>query len=170
MNLPVEQQACLQHLAQAVLSRSAHLQTTDRCLFGRPFSVERAQQLDADAELSKRVDAFVARFRRLQGTLGDRLIPALLTALREPLGAVIDNLHRAERLGWLDSTDEWLSTRKLRHQMIHAYIKDSAILASALQAGHGQVGRLIATTNALLLELQRRGWLTLEPPSGDTRA
>ena len=90
MNLPVEQQARLQHLAQAVLSRSTHLQAADRRLFGTPFSVERAQQLDADAELSGRVDAFVARFRRLQGTLGDRLIPELLTALREPLGAVIN--------------------------------------------------------------------------------
>ena len=165
-----DMQERLRFLARVVRRECAHLQATDRRLFGTPFSVERAQQLDADAELSERVEAFVARFGRLQDTLGDRLIPALLTALGEPLGAVIDNLDRAERLGWLDSTDEWLSARKLRHQMIHAYIEDLAILASALQAGHGLVDRLIATANALLLELQRRGWLTLEPPAAGTRA
>lgn len=40
-------------------------------------------------------------FWRLQDTIGDKLIPALLRALGEPQGAVIDNLDRAERLGWL---------------------------------------------------------------------
>lgn len=74
------------------------------------------------------------------------------------LAAAIDNLDRAERLGWLTSADQWPAVRRLRDQMVHEYIEDPAILASALQAAHEQVPMLIETSKALLDELNRRGW------------
>jgi len=37
--------------------------------------------------LAERLDAFAARFARLQDTAGDKLLPALLTWLGEPVGA-----------------------------------------------------------------------------------
>ena len=74
--------------------------------------------------LSGRLDAFVARFARLQDSLGDKLLPALLLALAEPVGAAIDNLNVGERLGWFDSVEQWRSVRALRSQMIHDYVED----------------------------------------------
>lgn len=149
----------LRFLARVVGRERTHLLATDQRIFTMPFSMERAQKLDTDVELAERVEAFVARFSRLQDTLGDKLLPALLRALGEPLGAVIDNLDRAERLGWLASADEWLFVRQLRNQMIHEYIEDPAILASALQSGHERVPMLVSASAALLREIEKRGWL-----------
>lgn len=126
----------LRFLARVVRREQSHLLATDRRVFAEPFSPARARLLDTDAELSERVEAFVARFSRLQDTLGDKLVPALLRALGEPVGAAIDNLDRVERLGWLASTDEWLGARLLRNRMVHEYIEDPVVLADALQSGH----------------------------------
>ena len=40
-----------------------------------------------------KVEAFVSRFCRLQDTLGDKLLPALLKALGEPDRALLINLE-----------------------------------------------------------------------------
>jgi len=149
----------LRFLARVTERERAHLLSTDKRVFAEPFSPARAKQLDVDADLSERVEAFVARFSRLQDTLGDKFVPALLRALGEPVGAVIDNLDRAERFRWLASADGWLAARHLRNRMIHEYIEDPAILASALQAGHEFVPMLVATSSALLAEIERRGWI-----------
>ena len=113
MNLPLKQQARLQHLAQAVLSTSAQLQVTDRGVFAQPFTVERASGLGGDAALMACVDAAVVRFACLQGTECDKFVLALLQALQEPCTAVIDSLDRAERLGWIAFVDAWIETRCL---------------------------------------------------------
>lgn len=72
---------------------------------------------------------------------------------------MIDNLDKAERLGLINSADEWLAMRKLRNQMVHEYVEDPEILASALQSGHGFVATLVATANHMLGEIEARGWL-----------
>lgn len=154
----------LRFLTHVVQRERKHLLISDGRIFSEPFTAERARRLDDDSEFSERVEAFVARFSRLQDTIGDKLIPALLHVLGEQRGAVIDNLDRAERLGWLASADEWLSARKLRNQMIHEYIEDPAILASALQAGHERVPMLVTASTALLMEIEKRGWLADAAP------
>ena len=150
----------LRFLARVVQRECKHLLTTDHRVFAELFTQERATSLGNDVELAERVEAFAARFGRLQDTLGDKLIPALLRALEEPTGAVIDNLDRAERFGWLPSSDQWLVMRRLRNQMIHDYIEDPLILASALQTAHQHVPMLIGTSQALLDEIKQRGWAT----------
>lgn len=79
--------------------------TTDR-LFSEKFTVDRAKQLETDDDLSERLEAFTSRFSRLQDTLGDKLIPQLLLALGEKQSTVMDNLDKAERLGWIRNADE----------------------------------------------------------------
>lgn len=164
MTLDADSQSRLRFLVRVVQRECRHLQATDSRIFAEPFTVERVRRLDSDVEHSERVEAFVARFGRLQDTVGDKLIPFLLRGLGEPLGAVIDNLDRAERLGWLASADEWLATRKLRNHMIHEYIEDPTILASALQAGHERVPMLVAVSMVLLVEIEKRGWLAAGAP------
>lgn len=67
----------------------------------------------------------------------------------------MDNLDRAERLGWIESAETWLEIRQLRKQMVHEYIEDLAILASALQAGHPYVTTLVHTGQKMMAEAQR---------------
>jgi hypothetical protein len=148
----------LKFLARVVRKECQHLTTTDQRLFGRLFTIEQATRLEADHDLAERVEAFVGRFGRLQDTVGDKLLPLLLDALGEKTSAVIDNLDRAERLGLLQSADEWMTIRNLRNQMVHEYVEDPVVLASALQTGHAFVPALIAAANKMINEIERRGW------------
>ena len=143
-------------LIRVIRKESRHLLSTDQRLFAEPFTRERAARLDSDSELAERVEAFVGRFGRLQDTLGDKLLPLYLVALGETSGAAIDNLDRAERLGFVASADEWVTMRKLRNQMIHEYIEDLTVLSSALQTGHEFVSTLVATADTLIGEVERR--------------
>lgn len=148
----------LQFLVRVVRKECRLLLATDQRLFGVPFTAERARQIEADLDLAERVEAFVGRFGRLQDTVGDKLLPVLLTALGETPAAAIDNLDRAERLGLIGSADEWMSMRKLRNQMVHEYVEDPALLADALQTGHDFVPILVGAANGLMEEIERRGW------------
>lgn len=149
----------LQFLVRVVQKECTHLGTTDQRLFGGLFTLEQVTRLESDPDLAERVEAFVGRFGRLQDTLGDKLLPLLLTALGEKPTAAIDNLERAERLGLIESVDEWMTIRNLRNQMVHEYVEDPLILSSALQTGHTFVPTLITTANKMLTEISRRGWM-----------
>jgi hypothetical protein len=149
----------LQFLVRVVRKECLHLTTTDRRLFGRgAFTMEQAALLEDDHDLAERVEAFVSRFGRLQDTVGDKLLPLLLEALGERASAAIDNLDRAERLGLIESADEWMAMRTLRNQMIHEYVEDLVVLTSALQTGHAFVVALMAAANKMTAEIERRGW------------
>jgi hypothetical protein len=129
----------LVHLLETVALEAEHLAQTDQRLFAHAFDAGRAQALRHNIEESERTDAFVARFGRLQDTLGDKLLPELLACLGETLGPVIDNLDRAEKLGLMDSADQWLAIRKLRNRMVHEYVRDMQALANALNEAHAAV-------------------------------
>jgi len=104
VTLSAAKQARLRFLKRVVTKQAGHVETTNKRLFDTPFTAERAAALDADPELAERVDAFVARFGRLQDTLGDKLLPTLLAALGERPAPFIDRLDRAERLGLILSS------------------------------------------------------------------
>lgn len=139
----------LRFLAEVVLAEAEHLLVADARLFALPMTAERATGLKTDIDLSERTDAFVARFSRLQDTMADKLLPALLQWLAEPVGAAIDNLNRAERLGWISSVETWLEARRLRNRMIHEYVRDSSELAAALNLAHAAVPTLIGAAHAM---------------------
>ena len=158
MKLAADIQTRLLFLCRVVEKEVRYLQETDARLFSDALTTDTLRHIAEDPLLAERLDAFVSRFGRLQDTLADKFLPVLLDAMAERRGAAIENLDRAERLGWLESTDAWLEMRKLRNQMVHEYIEDPAILASALQMAHMQVPMLVETSRALLEELDRRGW------------
>ena len=81
----------LRFLAEPVLAEAALLQITDGRLFATSMAAQRAASLGQDIDLAERVDAFVARFGRLQETVGDNMLPAVLASLAEPVGPAIDN-------------------------------------------------------------------------------
>lgn len=158
MNIDPEQLDRLRFLSRVVQRERQHLQTTDQRVFNEPFTPARAGALADNVDEAERVEAFVSRFGRLQDTLGDKLLPLYLEALGERPGAAIDNLDRAEKLGLIPSSDDWLATRKLRNQMVHEYIEDAATLADALQAGHEFVPTLSAVVENILADMRTRGW------------
>jgi hypothetical protein len=155
VKLPDDEAARLQFLARVTEKECRYLLDTDQRLFGDLFTTELAGRVTADPLLAERLDSFVSRFGRLQDTVGDKLLRAILNALAEPKGAAIDNLDRAEKLGLIDSVDDWLAMRRLRNQMVHEYIEDLAVLASALRSGHNYVPTLVANARRLVAEANR---------------
>lgn len=155
MKVAEGQWARLQFLARVTQKECHYLIETDQRLFVEPMTAAFVQKVKADPLLAERLDAFVSRFGRLQDNLGDKLLPQLLDAMAEPVGAVLENLDRAEKLGWLASADTWLEMRKLRNQMVHEYIEDVTVLANALQAGHVFVPVLINTAQRLNLQINK---------------
>lgn len=81
---------------------------------------------------------------------------ARLQFLAEPVGSALDNLARAEWLGFIHSADQGLESRRLRNRMVHEYVRDAAELAAALTAGHAQVRVLLDAAAALRGEVLRR--------------
>ena len=150
MSLTPAQHERLAFLCRITQKEILHLQDTDRRLFADLFTVEAAKQIETDPILAERLDAFVSRFGRLQDNLGDKFLPQLLLALAEKPGAAIDNLDRAERLGWIESVEAWLEIRKLRNQMVHEYIEDLTLLTSALQTGHNHVSTLVVAGQKMM--------------------
>lgn len=145
----------LQFLCRVVKKESHYLQETDARLFAGALSAKSLEAITQDPLLAERLDAFVSRFG-LQDTLADKFLPTLLDALAEPKASAIENLDRAEKLGWLESTDDWLEMRKLRNQMVHEYIEDLVILSNALKVGHEFVVTLVDTAERFVVQAQRR--------------
>jgi hypothetical protein len=155
----------LEFLARVTQKECLYLQETDARLFTEHMTIERLQAIKNDSELAERLDAFVGRFGRLQDNLGgDKLLPHLLVAMAEKTGAAIENLDRAEQLGWIESADLWLEIRKLRNQMVHEYIEDLTILTSALQAGHDFVPVLMGTSKRLTAQIEKLAPTLRGPP------
>ena len=155
MKITPSQSARLEFLARVTTKECQHLLDTDGRLFAQAFTPERAQSIASDAVLAERLDAFVSRFGRLQDTVGDKLLPALLAALAEEVGPAIDNLDKAEKFGFFASADAWMEMRRLRNQMVHEYIEDLAVLASALRSGHAFVPALVTAAERCVAEAQR---------------
>lgn len=162
MNTEYSRLPRLKFLARIVKKEIRYLLLTDQRLFSEPFTREKAERLEADVDLSERVDAFVSRFGRLQDTVGDKLLPQYLDAVGEAIGPAIDNLNRAEKLGLITSAELWLTLRDLRNEMIHEYMEDLDKLADALNKGHQHVTTLTEDAGRILTDLESRGWIVQE--------
>ncbi len=142
--------ARLKYLARIVERECQHLLATDARLFATPFTAERARALAENIDEAERVDAFSSRFGRLQDSVGDKLLPAYLALRGEKPATFMENLDRAERLGLIADAQTWMDMRRLRNQMVHEYVQDPDVLASALQAGHAFVPQLVQVAHTLL--------------------
>ena len=107
------------------------------------------ESLDNNDLHSEMLDAFVSRYGRLQDTLGDKLLPAMLRGSLEKTGSQLDNLLRAEKLGWIESTQIWIEMRELRNRLVHEYIESPSDLLSALQQALKCVTILIETQDRM---------------------
>lgn len=146
--MQMEQQRFLS-LLEIVQREGALLLKTDSRLFKTTLDAQWVELLAHEDELAERLEAFVSRFGRMQDTMGDKLLPSLLRALAEKPGSALDNLNRAEKLGLLISTVQWLDARNLRNKLIHEYMLDAQDFALALNRAHDAVQLLVDTYNAI---------------------
>jgi hypothetical protein len=149
VNIPSGEQERLHSLMGIAQREGVLLLQTDTRLFAHPFTAAELPKLLEQPDFSERTDAFVARFGRLQDLLGDKWLPAWLRAMQEPLGAVLENLDRAEKLTLIQSADEWLAVRKLRNLMVHEYLDQPDALYAALLAAHAGVPMLLQTVERM---------------------
>ncbi|MET4161004.1 hypothetical protein ABIE61_000826 [Marinobacterium sp. MBR-111] len=90
-------------------------------------------------------DQFIVRFSKLQDAMGAKLLPAVLDLTQEQgeLSAFIDKLNRLEKIGAIESANEWLQLREMRNQFAHDYPEDSDIQASLLNKAFGLSERML---------------------------
>jgi hypothetical protein len=76
-----------------------------------------------DSEKIKTIDSFIYRFTKIQDRMGEKFFPLILSELYEykRTMALIDILHRLEKLELLPSSDIWIEYRKLRNTLTHEY-------------------------------------------------
>ncbi|WP_404357449.1 hypothetical protein [Methylotuvimicrobium sp. KM1] len=139
MKIAAEIQARLAFLVRVIEKEIEHLDYADQQVFSSSFNRASIENLAHTPEYALKIEAFSSRFGRLQDTLGDKLLPALLTALGEFPKALLVNLDKAEKYGWLTSAEQWIALRQLRNRMIHEYIDDPDIFYSALVAAHNNL-------------------------------
>jgi uncharacterized protein with HEPN domain len=153
MNMAAATQERLAFLVRVVDKEIKHLDYADRQVFNQPLEFWQIQTLEQNPDLALKIEAFTSRFCRLQDTLGDKLLPALLKALGESEQALLINLNKAEKYGWLSSAEAWIQLRQLRNQMIHEYIEDPQILYNALVVAHDHLNTLKHFANQLMNQI-----------------
>jgi len=121
-----------EHLRRVVIKECDYLLYTVEKLSQVDPQFNWLDALEQNAELTERLDAFVSRFCRLQDTLGDKLLPVYLKMQLEPIGTVLDNLNRAEKLGLIPSVADWIEARSLRNSLVHEYIEDMDLLRQSI--------------------------------------
>lgn len=148
----------LARLLRVTARESDYLGRTERRLASAAPDIDWVRSLPESDARSELLDAFVSRYGRLQDTLGDKLMPALLRASLERTGSQLDNLLRAEKLGWIDSVDGWIGLRELRNRLVHEYVDTPERLLMALTAALEGVSVLVATRERLAQYAQQHGW------------
>jgi len=150
------QQERLVFLCRVIKKEIQHLQYSANNIFKDGFNEEQVKKITHDDAFAEQVEAFTSRFCRLQDTIGDKLLPAWLSILGEKKAVAIDNLDKAESMGILSSTEQWLTLRQLRNQMVHEYIEDLAIFADALHTAYQHIDFIIAVAEAIMTDLVHR--------------
>jgi len=141
-----------------------YLERTRNRLISHQINLEWVNSLANSDAHSDILDAFVARFGRLQDRLGGKLLPTLLRLNMEKVGSQLDNLILAEKLGWLSSTDDWIELRGLRNLLIHEYLQSpSDLLKPLLQAleAVSLLGQVHLRLNQAFVAIQAKAPITV---------
>jgi hypothetical protein len=78
----------------------------------------------------------------------------MIKALLEKPGSMLDNLSRAEQLGWIADPEAWGVARELRNRLVHEYVTNPAQFAADILTAGGFVP-MFRNTYQNLLHLAR---------------
>ena len=148
--------ARLAHLRRVVIKERDYLTYTAEGLKRADPQFRWLDAIEQNDSLTERLDAFVNRFCRLQDTLGDKLLPAYLRMQLEPIGTVLDNLNRAEKLGLISSVADWIEARSLRNSLVHEYTEDVDMLRQSILRALELVPMLETVTEKLCQESRKQ--------------
>jgi hypothetical protein len=114
-----------------------------------PLSAETIGVLN-DTELAV-LDQFSTRFAKLQDAMGAKLFPAVLELTKEQgnYQAFLDKLNRLEKIGAIESADQWLILREMRNEFAHDYPDDPAIQVAILNKAYPLASELLAILNKI---------------------
>lgn len=78
------------------------------------------------------IELLISRFSKLQDFLGAKLIDSFLDSLQEKTDglAMLDKIHKLEKLGVIESSEDWREMRELRNHLSHEYPDHPEIMAS----------------------------------------
>ncbi len=71
-------------------------------------------------------------------------------------GTAVENVNRAERLGIIRDTQEWLGARGLRNRLVHEYVDDLDALAASLDVARRFTTVLIEAAHAFRSYAEQR--------------
>jgi hypothetical protein len=140
--LPIER---FRQTLEVVGREAGHLAYSRTRLGAEAIDADWVASLPRHPELAERLEAFVSRFGRMRDSIADKLLPRWLLALAETPGSRIEVLNRAERLGVIDSTEQWLAARKLRNRLIDEYAECADAFAADLNLALGYMQMLLDT-------------------------
>jgi hypothetical protein len=149
MTTPQDNQFVVGQLIRITAKEARYLVRTADRLRALKIDLSWVISLENSDEHSEMLDAFVSRYGRLQDTLGDKLLPAMLRAGLEKTGTQLDNLFRAEKFGWVESAQTWIELRELRNRLVHEYMESADDLLSALQQALQDVHILTETQSRM---------------------
>lgn len=138
-----------------IISREVAVLKKTADLIPEHISDEWIKAIDTDIHRGNLIEAFSARHSRLQDTLGDKLLPFLLQLNKEPTGTAIDNINRAERLGWINQASNWREWRTLRNQLVHEYFQDKTRLKNSVQRALLCMQELFYSADAMTTAAQK---------------
>ena len=81
----------------------------------------------------------------------------MLRAGLEKTGSQLDNLLRAEKLGWIESVQRWIELRELRNRLVHEYMESPGDLLSALQQAMEGV-QVLTVAQARMADYVQKSW------------
>ena len=113
MNTVHDGQFMLAQLVRLVKKEADYLGRTTVRLRSQNIDLAWVKSLEDNDGRSEMLDAFVSRYSRLQDSLGDKLLRAMLIANLEKTGSQLDNLLRAEKLipnvAWQPTQKSWFN-------------------------------------------------------------
>ncbi len=113
-------------LHASVLSEAAH---------NLPAAFAADQVAAIGVEQRRLLDQAAYRFMKLQDTLGEKVLPAILDLTMDPLppeASFAERLQRLERLGAIPSATGWRQLREVRNSLAHEYPDHPELQAAAL--------------------------------------
>ena len=123
-------------LKTAVWEADRHLSVLESALADwQNFKVVDLAGLEKDSNKLRILDQLLFRFSKLQDAIGQRLVPATLSALFEIYEdwGMIDRLNRLEKLGYLD-VNNWFRWREIRNRLSDEYPDNEAERFAAILA------------------------------------
>ena len=110
--------------------------------------------------MAEKIDAFVGRFGRLQDHLGEKLLPAFARLLGGQPKSLLDVVAYSERMGWVESAEEFIGARKLRNLLVHEYMTEPELFHEALITAKSATELLFCIVTAIKAEATTRGLLS----------